>query len=56
LKPEIFGAVRRLNVSPWDPITLGAVVAAMFVVAIASAYGPARRAARADPMAALRSE
>lgn len=53
------GKVMRVvlvNVSPWDPITLGAVVAAMFVVAILSAYGPARRAARADPMAALRSE
>lgn len=45
-----------VDVSPADPITLGGVVVAMFVVAILAAAGPARRAARADPMAALRSE
>jgi putative ABC transport system permease protein len=45
-----------VNVSPADPLTLGGVVAAMVVVAVLSAYGPARRAAGADPMIALRSE
>ena len=45
-----------VDVSPADPLTLGAVVGAMFVIAILAALGPARRAAHADPMSALRSE
>jgi putative ABC transport system permease protein len=45
-----------VDVSPADPLTLGSVVVAMFVVAVLAAVGPARRAARADPMAALRSD
>lgn len=45
-----------VDVSPADPITLGGVVIAMFVVAMLATLGPARRAARADPMAALRSD
>ncbi len=44
------------EVSPSDPLTLTTVVATMFLVALAASYFPARRAARIDPMAALRYE
>lgn len=44
-----------IDVSPADPVTLGGVVLAMLVVALLATLGPARRAAHADPMAALRS-
>jgi putative ABC transport system permease protein len=45
-----------IDVSSADPFVLGGVVIAMFVVAMLATLGPARRAARADPIAALRSE
>jgi len=45
-----------VDVSPADPLTLGAVVGAMLLIATLAALGPARRAAHADPMSALRSE
>jgi predicted permease len=44
------------EISPGDPLVLAAVVATMFLVAVAACYLPARRAARIDPMAALRYE
>jgi len=44
------------GVSPVDPLTLSAVVAAMFVVGLAAAFIPARRASVADPMESLRQE
>jgi predicted permease len=39
-----------------DPLTLGTVIVVMAAIALASTYPPARRAARADPMQALRQE
>jgi predicted permease len=39
-----------------DPVTLGAAVGIMIVVAIVSGYLPARRASRVDPLIALRYE
>jgi putative ABC transport system permease protein len=44
------------GVSPADPLTLFAVVAAMCVVGLAAAFFPARRASVADPMESLREE
>ena len=44
------------EVSATDPWVLGAAVALLLVVGLSAAYWPARRAARIDPMAALRSE
>jgi putative ABC transport system permease protein len=48
---------RLLNgVSPHDPLVYGAVVFIVLTVALAASYVPARRAARVDPVAALRAE
>ena len=48
-----FGLV---DVSPTDPVTLLAVAAVLLTVATGAAIIPARRAARVDPIVALRSE
>jgi ABC-type antimicrobial peptide transport system permease subunit len=45
-----------VNVSAGDPLTLAAVVSSMMIVAVVAAFGPAKRAATADPMVALRNE
>jgi putative ABC transport system permease protein len=44
------------GVSPADPITFSAVALLLSVIACAAIYIPARRAARIDPMIALRYE
>ena len=44
------------DISPTDPLTFGAVTLALGAVAVAASYFPARRAARVDPIVALRQE
>jgi ABC-type antimicrobial peptide transport system permease subunit len=43
-------------VSPFDPIVLSLAALAMLLLALASSALPAKRAARTDPMLALRGE
>jgi ABC-type lipoprotein release transport system permease subunit len=44
------------GVEPADPLSVGAGVVALTAVALAAGFVPARRAARMDPLAALRHE
>jgi len=44
------------GVGAWDPITFSAIVLLIAGVAFLAAWLPARRAARVDPIIALRTE
>jgi predicted permease len=44
------------GISPTDPVTFGAVVVGLCSVAAVASYLPARRAARVDPVVALRTQ
>jgi putative ABC transport system permease protein len=44
------------GLSPQDPTSIGIALAALTLVTAAAAYLPARRAARTDPLLALREE
>jgi predicted permease len=50
LESVLFGVRAR------DPLTFGGIAGLLILVAVAASYVPARRAARIDPMAALRDE
>jgi len=44
------------EIKPLDPLTFGSVIGLLAVAAVAACWLPARRAARVDPMEALRTE
>jgi len=49
-------AAMLFGVKPTDPFTYAASAIALIVVALVASYGPARHAARVDPIVALRAE
>jgi predicted permease len=44
------------GIKPTDPLSFGLAIVAMVVIAVLAGYVPARRAAKVDPMTALRCE
>jgi hypothetical protein len=49
-------AALLFGVTPTDPATFVSIAGILMAIALAGSYVPARRAARVDPMATLRSE
>lgn len=45
-----------VSVTPTDPLTFGGITVLFFAIAAAACWLPARRAARLEPIAALRAE
>ena len=44
------------SIAPFDPLTIGSVLAALFVVVFAASLVPARRATRIDPAGTMRTD
>jgi ABC-type antimicrobial peptide transport system permease subunit len=53
---SILARFRLVEVEPTDPVTFASVVIVLGVVAVAACLIPVRKAARVDPVVALRSE
>jgi ABC-type antimicrobial peptide transport system permease subunit len=51
-----FVAALVFEVSPWDPLTFITVTLVLASLALVASYVPARRAARLDPVQALRHD
>jgi ABC-type antimicrobial peptide transport system permease subunit len=49
-------AALLFRVTPADPTSLAAAAGLLALIAIAASYGPARRATRIEPVAALRAD
>jgi putative ABC transport system permease protein len=49
-------ATQIWKVSTFDPVSFGAVSVLLLVAGLQACYWPARRAARVDPIVALRQE
>jgi len=45
-----------VEIQPLDPLTFGSVIVLLVIAAVVACWLPARRAARVDPMEALRTE
>ena len=52
------GSLRAMlfQIEPYDPMTLGGIAVLLTAIAAAACYVPARRAARIDPLVALRPD
>jgi putative ABC transport system permease protein len=44
------------EVTPWDPLTYGALASLVLFITVLATWGPARRAQRVDPVTVLRNE
>jgi ABC-type antimicrobial peptide transport system permease subunit len=49
-------AALLFDLKPYDPVSIGVAIVVLAAVALAASYGPARKAAALEPMAALREE